>query len=70
LPLSRMSEINTDVHASWSVQSRIKTLNVIGSDENKPVGKAVSISGIEGANENCDAPAFHGIQTSQEATQA
>jgi hypothetical protein len=35
-----MGEINPDVHASRSAQSWIKTLNVIGSDENKPAAAA------------------------------
>lgn len=48
-----MSETNRDVDTSGSVQSGIKTLNVIGSDENKPAGKCPgTISEIEGPNEN------------------
>jgi hypothetical protein len=34
-----MSEINPDVHTPRPAQSGIKTLSVIGSDENKPAGK-------------------------------
>ena len=53
MPLGRMSKIDQDVDASRSVQSGIKTLDVIGSDENKPAGKKPgSISETEGPNEN------------------
>jgi hypothetical protein len=66
-----MSETNRDVHTSRSVQSGVKTLNVIGSDKNEPAGKEQGrLAKPRAGMKTVNAPAFRGIQTGQEATQA
>ena len=37
LQLGRVGKINTDVHTSRSAQRWVKTLNVIGGEEKKPI---------------------------------